>query len=64
MYLSRCRNCECLHFYGPDSECVIPENCYCPELLLNGCDRCPEYSPLDNLEYLEWLYEKRNISTL
>jgi len=55
--LSQCRNCICLHYFTDDS-ITYPNRCYCP-ILDFGMPRCSEYVPVDNLEYLEWLLEKK-----
>lgn len=56
IYNSRCRNCECLHFFG-DNPKNYPDKCYCSEAFKTH-KRCMNYAPFENLEYLEWLLEK------
>jgi hypothetical protein len=58
MFLSTCRNCNCLHYYGNSESEYVPIHCYCPKLL-NGASECLGYEPRNNLEYLEYLYDKK-----
>jgi hypothetical protein len=56
---SNCRNCfDPPHMGG----CTIATIGYDSEGIANeeSCCPCNEYIPLDNLEYLEWMDEKRS----
>jgi len=59
-YLSTCRNCPCLHYFGGSKE-DYPPNCYCITAGL-ALVRCIGYVSKDNLEYLEWINDKRNLN--
>jgi hypothetical protein len=48
-YFLRCKNCNHLGYHEYNSN-----ECYA----YNSC-KCNKFSPFDNLEYLEYLYEKR-----
>jgi hypothetical protein len=52
---SRCRNCSCLHWYIKGSE--WPKECYCRAMFMVN-EECVNYEPTDNLEFLEYKYEK------
>jgi hypothetical protein len=56
--LSTCRNCPCLHYFSSKEE-TYPVKCYCITARLST-EECSEYIPKDNLEYLEWVNEKRS----
>lgn len=62
---SKCRNCDCLHYYL-GMYVSFPIKCYCIKQnetkMANWKDNvteCFNYEPSDNLEYMEWQYEKR-----
>jgi hypothetical protein len=57
-YLSTCRNCLCLHYFGSTEE-IYPVKCYCVTIKYSD-EPCIGYVPMDNLEYLEWVNEKRS----
>lgn len=51
MFKSRCRICETSYGHHLLNDLDIPEVCH---------NRIDKYSPSDNLEYLEWCYNKQN----
>ena len=57
-YLSTCRNCPCMHYFKADDE-WYPVKCYCVTARYSD-ESCIGYVPQDNLEYLEWVIDKRN----
>jgi len=60
-YISTCRNCECLHFYGSGPHHDYPSHCYCIEAY-HSIEKCKGYTPKDNLEYLEWILEHKELA--
>jgi hypothetical protein len=46
------------HFNTGASVRLLPNNGQCDPLTDHGCD-CKEFIPEDNLEYLEYLYDKK-----
>lgn len=59
-YRSPCRDCKCLHFFL-DDDGKYPEECYCVEASKGKESKCSGYIPKDNLEYLEWLLEQKEL---
>jgi hypothetical protein len=55
---STCRNCPCLHYFRLAEE-WYPVKCYCITIGYSSIS-CKGYEPKDNLEYLEWVNEKRS----
>jgi hypothetical protein len=55
---STCRNCPCMHYFNFSTE-NYSVKCYCVTAHYSLED-CIGYEPSDNLEYLEWCYEKRS----
>jgi ferredoxin-thioredoxin reductase catalytic subunit len=56
-FLSGCRNCPCLHYFSTAEE-VYPVKCYCVTAEYS-LESCTGYEPKDNLEYLEWINDKK-----
>ena len=60
-YRSTCRNCSCMHYFVNSEAELYPEKCYCVTAHYSLED-CIGYVPKDNLEYLEWINDKRNLN--